>query len=293
MPARTGEEAAPYALRSHDSVRATFETEWFARLLPGLLRRAGGGELLDLGCADGAMALLAGGGLTRYVGVDLAPRSDDARLIRHDLRDGLGPVGPRPFDLYLGTFGLASHLAPVELRRLMGEIAAHARPGAVVALEALGVFSLEWPRLWDRPAGRRRTIPYRLASEVMVHPWAPRELAAVFREAGVEPLWTLDRTLQAGPKLGEEGYWPGLPSVRPALNALLDGRETERDREELAAPLPPLPAGEPALVHHTLAARRQAVVRGSAAAAVEIWNLEPRTGGGFGHGLLLVGRLRG
>jgi SAM-dependent methyltransferase len=292
MPAGTGEAAAPYALQGHDSVRATFEMEWFARLIPRLLHEAGGGELLDLGCGDGAAARLAGGGLKRYVGVDLAPPPGDGRLLRHDLRDGLGPVGTRPFDLYLGTFGIASHLAPGELRRLVREIAAHARPGALVALEALGLLSLEWPRLWARPAGPRRTIPYRLATEVMVHPWAPGELGAMLREAGVEPLWARDRTLQAGPKLGEEGYWPGLPSLRPALNALLDGCGTRHDRAELGAPLPPLPAGEPALVHHTLAARRHALVRRPPASPAAIWGLEPPTRGGFGHGLMLVGRVR-
>jgi SAM-dependent methyltransferase len=290
MPSRTGEAAKPYAF--HDAVRSTFEAQWFARLIPWLLRRAGGGELLDLGCGDGDVARLAGGGLRRYVGVDLSPRSDDPRLLRHDLRDGLGPVGARPFDLYLGTFGIASHLAPAELRRLVRDIARHARPGAVVALEALGLFSLEWPRLWDRPVGSSRAIPYRLATEVTVHPWAPRELGGVFREAGIEPLWARDRTLQAGPKLGEERYWPGLPSVRPALNSLLDGHSTRRNHDELVAPLPPLPAGEPALLHHALAACRHALVRRALPSAAAIWGLEPRTGGGFGHGLLLVGRVR-
>jgi SAM-dependent methyltransferase len=201
-----GEAAAPYVVQGHDAVRATFETDWFARLIPGLLAEAGGGELLDLGCGDGMAARLAGGRLTRYLGVDLAPPQDGhGRLdfLRHDLRDGLGAVGVRPFDLYLGTFGVASHLSPSELRRLLRDIAAHARAGAIVALETLGLFSLEWPRLWSRPPGPARTIPYRLSGEVTVHPWAPAELYAMFREAGIEPLRAHDRTLQAGPKTGE------------------------------------------------------------------------------------------
>jgi SAM-dependent methyltransferase len=289
-----GEAATPYVLQGHDAVRTTFETHWLARVVAGLLTEAGGGELLDLGCGDGAVARLAGGRLTRYLGVDLAPpRDGDGRLdfLRHDLRDGLGAVGSRPFDLYLGTFGVASHLAPSELRRLLGDIAAHARPGAVVALEALGLFSLEWPRLWSRPPGAARTIPYRLAAEVPVHPWAPGELYAMFDEAGIEPISAHDRTLQAGPKTGEGGYWPGLPRLRGALNALLAGSRSEHAVGELAAPLPPLPAGEPALVHHTLAARRRALARRGPPSAASVWSLEPPTGGGFGHGLLVVGRI--
>lgn len=162
MPSGTGEAARPNAFQGHDAVRSTFEAGWFTRLIPWLLSRAGGGELLDLGCGD----------------------------------------------------------------------------------------------------------------------------------AGIEPLLARDRTLQAGPKLGEEGYWPGLPSVRPALNALVDGPGTAHDRDELAAALPPLPAGDPALLHHALAARRRALMRRPGASAAAIWSLEPPTGGGFGHGLLLVGRVR-
>jgi SAM-dependent methyltransferase len=288
MPAGT-REAALYALQGHDAVRSTFETQWFARLIPRLLREAGGGELVDLGCGDGSAARLAGRGLTRYLGVDLAPPLE-RHYVRHDLRDGLGPIGARPFDVYLGTFGVASHLRPSELRRLLREIVAHARPGALVALEALGQFSLEWPRLWSCPPGPARTIPYRLAGDVAVHPWAPRELYAMFREAGLEPLRAHDRTLQAGPKTGEGRYWPGLPCVRGALNALLDGGASG---PALAAPLPPLPAGEAALVHHTLAARRRALVGDPTLSPEAVWGLEPPTSGGFGHGLVMVGRVRG
>jgi SAM-dependent methyltransferase len=289
MPVRTRQAAAPYSVQSDDAVRSTFETQWFARLIPRLLREAGGGELLDLGCGNGAAARLAGRGLTRYVGVDLTPPSDPGYVL-HDLRDGMGPVGARPFDVYLGTFGVASHLRPPELRRLLRDIAAHARPGAVVALEALGQFSLEWPRLWSTPPGPARTIPYRLACDAAVHPWAPRELYELFVEAGMDPVGAQDRTLQAGPKTGEGRYWPGLPCVRSALNALLAGADSAH---ALATPLPPLPAGEAALIHHTLAARRRALVCGGKLSPQGVWDLEPPTGGGFGHGLVAVGRVRG
>jgi SAM-dependent methyltransferase len=292
MRAETGGVAASYALQGHDAVRSVFESRWFARLVPRLLREAGGGELLDLGCGSGEVAGLAGDGLTRYVGVDLAPPTG-GRFVQHDLRDGLGPVGGRPFHLYLGAFGIASHLAPAELRRLLGEIGAHARPGAIVAIEALGLLSLEWPRLWGRPPGTARTIPYRLAADVEVHPWAPRELGAMLHEAGIEPLRALDRTLQAGPKTGEGRYWPGLPAVRGALNALMaGGPDGGTHLAELSAPLPPLPAGRAALVHHTLAGRRRALAAERSLSPESFWALEPQTGGGFGHGLLVVGRVR-
>jgi SAM-dependent methyltransferase len=287
----TGAPAAdPYAVQGHDRVRETFELDFFARLLPRLLH---GPSMLDLGCGDGQAATLAGPGLRRYTGVDLAPPAAEG-FVAHDLRQGLGPVGDRPYGLYLGTFGLASHLRPGELRRLLFEIARHARPGAVVALEALGLGSLEWPGIWDSRPGAARELPYRLAADVPVHPWAPGELAALYEEAGIRALTALDRSVQTGPKLGTHRYWPGLPSLRGALNSLLADEPPEAARAALAAPLPPLPAGRAALVHHALAARRRRVAERLPAAelARAIWALEPAIGGGYGHGLSVVGRVR-
>jgi SAM-dependent methyltransferase len=292
MRADTAE--APYAAARHDVVRQELETAWFARLVPGLLRASGGGAVLDLGCGDGLVRRLAGPGLTRYAGVDLS-RREEPGFIAHDLRHGLGPVGRAPFDLYLGTFGIASHVSPDELGRLLREIARHARPGSLVAVEALGLRSLEWPRLWDTPPGPQRTLPYRLGSDVPVHPWAPAELAARYESAGIRPLWALDRSVQAGPKAGDGRYWPGLPRLRAALNALLAGDAAKGAVAELTAPLPPLPADSAALVHQALAARRRALLgrgaRDPRALARAVWELEPTSGGGWGHGLLVVGRV--
>jgi SAM-dependent methyltransferase len=290
---RLGETAArPYARQGHDPVRRRFEECAFARLVPRLLGAAGG-ALLDLGCGDARAAGLAGGRLTRYLGIDLQPAAAGRPAIAHDLRDGLGPVGRRPFDVYLGTFGIASHLSPDELQRLLGQIARHARRGSLVALEALGLYSLEWPRLWGTPAGAARTIPYRLGADVLVHPWAPAELFERFEAAGIEPLGARDRTLQAGPKLAESRYWPGLPPVRKALAELLAGGSPG---DALTSPLPPLPAARPARLHHALAERRREMVPAAGgngpALAEAIWALEPPSGGGYGHGLLVLGRVR-
>lgn len=290
---RLGETAArPYAWQGHDVVRGTFEERGLARILRRLLDAAGG-ELLDLGCGDGLAARLAGARLTRYLGLDLRPTATGLPTLAHDLRDGLGPVGRRPFDVYLGSFGIASHLSPGELQRLLGRIARHGHRGSLIALEALGLYSLEWPRLWGTPPGAARTIPYRLGADVPVHPWAPGELLERFQAAGIEPLGARDRTLQAGPKLAESRYWPGLPPVRAALATLLAGGPAG---DALTGPLAPLPAGLPARLHHTLAERRRETVAAAAAGgpalAEAIWALEPPTGGGYGHGLLILGRVR-
>lgn len=322
--------AAAYAIGRHDRVRETLESEFFAALMARLIALAGGGRLLDLGCGDGLLARLARPGSIEYTGVDF--RSFDGpfpgRLVAHDLREGLGPVGGAPYDVYMGTFGVASHLAPGELRRLLADIAGHARQGSVVAIEALGLHSLEWPRLWDSAPGRERTLSYRLRADVCVHPWSPRELAGLYEEAGIRPVAALDRSVQAGPKTARSEYWPGLPPLRDALNALMGTEQAEPAQPPLALRdavdalrdrLPPLPAGFAARAHHSLALRRGAVLaqRGAgalarreevrarrdapraprdadpfgASTARAVWGLEPRSGRGLGHGLTVVGRV--
>ena len=87
-----------------------------------------------------------------------------------------------------------------------------------------------------------------------------------------------------------------MPGLRSSLNDLLAGTAPcARARAALMSPLPPLPAGPAARLHHGLTARRRHLVerspsRGSALAGA-VWALEPATAGGYGHGLLAVGRV--
>jgi hypothetical protein len=291
-PRQTGHA---YLGHSRDAVRETFERGFFEREIDRLLGEAPGGRVIELGCADGLVPQVAGDRLDGYLGVDLHPPAlpDDPAFMAHDLSEGLGPVGDEPFDLYFASFGVASHLSPWALERLCAEIAAHARPGSLVALEALGLFSLEWPSLWDTAPGTERTLGYRLAGETEVHPWSATELAELLSSAGIEPTRTADRSIQAGPKVGEGRYWPGLPPVRHALNALVEGSREHLD--DLSAPLPPLPAHPAAGVHHELVVRRRELLadageRSAQELARAVWALEPDTGEGYGHGLMIFGR---
>ena len=292
------QEATAYAAETHDRVRDQFERTALERTVGRLLPK--GGTLLDLGCGHGLARGLGAARLGGYLGVDMRDPGPGlpGRFVMGDLREGLPSLGGERFDLGLAAFGLASHLSPAQLKRVLGQLARRARPGALVAIEALGLHSLEWPLLWDRPVGSARTISYRLGADVPVHPWAPRELCALLEEAGMKPLVARDRSVQAGPKAGEDRYWP-LPPLRRALDTLLTETETEaagdEARDALATPLGPLPPGPAAVIHHALARRRRELVADrtheSASLARAVWELEPRSGGGYGHGLLVVARV--
>jgi hypothetical protein len=311
-----GHAASAYAVQGHDQTREAFETTFFAGLLPRLIDEAGGGgAVLDLGCGDGLAARLAGGAIRRWTCVSRL-EACPARWSSMICAAGSGRWARSPSTSTWPPFGVASHLAPAELRELLREISRHGRRGSVVALEGLGLHSLESPGIWETEPGPDRALAYRLDSDVSVHPWAPRELAAMYEEAGIRPLRALDRTVQTGPKAGDGRYWPGLPALRRAMNGLLDGKAGEADQSALSRFLPPLPAGMAARVHHDLAARRRRLVyahadrtaaersgaagpgeaaaeRGGALArlARAVWALEPRSGGGFGHGLTVLGRV--
>ena len=200
-----GHAAEAYAVQGHDGMREAFEVSFFARLPPRLIEEAGGaGAVLDLGCGDGLAARLCGAELGRYCGVDLRepPGGIAGEMVKHDLRDGLGPVGREPFDGYLATFGVASHLAPSELRKLVGDIARHRRSGSLVALEASACTPSSGPSSGRpgqvpparSPTGWARTCPFTRGPRGS---WQP-----LYEEAGIEPLRALDRTVQTGPKAG-------------------------------------------------------------------------------------------
>jgi SAM-dependent methyltransferase len=284
----------PWAVRPGDPVRRRFELPFFESLVRCVFDAAPGARVLDLGCGDGLVMRLGGKHVASYLGVDLFP-GEDVPAIRWDLREGLGPAAAHgPFDVCFGTFGVASHMAPGELGRLLSEVACVAAPGALVAIEALGLFSLEWPGIWYTRPGPARTLSYKLAGDVVVHPWSPAELRARFVAGGLRWLGAIDRTVQAGPKLGE--YWPGLPRVRKELAALATG-----DRpaiHALRARLPPLPAHPAASSHRVLADSRRALIARAEAAglaprslAAAVWAIEPATSRGLGHGLVALGRV--
>lgn len=264
----------------HDNVRAHWEDELTRSVLRPFLRarleackaERRGLRVLDLGCGAGQgyelitqirrsdssldespRHLLEAGDFELYLGIDLSPSmvSQGRANYRHvghvgfaevDLREGLGAAArERPFDVYFSSYGALSHLTARDLEARLCEIARHAGPGALVVLDLVGRFSLEWPGYWtarteeekvrpysmsylfpreERDRGRIESFPLRFWSGKEVH----RMCAQVSAESGVQVRVEelLDRSIFVGRHVDTREYGTRLPPLRRLVNRLYE-----------------------------------------------------------------------
>jgi hypothetical protein len=147
----------------------------------------------------------------------------------------------RPFDLYYSSYGSFSHLSASGMRRLLLDIAAHARPGALVVLDLIGRLSIEWPRYWDarREADKVRdyTMNYlylgnRAAMDAAEHfPirfWTGAEVRRLARACGFDVVEQVDCSILVGRHVDTREYNPNAGQWRRAVNSLhQDFRRTD------------------------------------------------------------------
>jgi len=276
----------------YDNVRTYWEDELTRRqirpFVKAALRSCGPGRglrVLDLGCGagqglelltripekdlnmdDAPRYVLPAGRVGSYLGLDLSSamveqgrenHSDQGRVrfLQADLDEGLGPAAAEePFDLYFSSYGALSHLQAKSLRRLVVEIGRHARPGAVVVLDLVGRYSLEWTGYWRARDESEKVRQYAMSylyeesqrdnGEVESFPlrfWTGEEVRDLCRELGARsgvrfrPSLVLDRSLFVGRHVDTREYGCTLPPLRGLTNRLFEQNVRTR-LEDLLVP---------------------------------------------------------
>ena len=249
-----------------DWVKRAWEEPAFHRHLEAALARASGHglradlDVLDIGCGTGvaldlllATPSLAAGRfrLARATGLDLdegllaiarTRYADDPRVafVNGDL-SAVPDTGPH--DLVLSSGVPFSHLTPDRLEPALARIAQVALTGAqdpgvaLLIVDVLGRYSLEWTSRWDRVRWDYRMSFFATDGVVPATPmttWDGVELAATIRRAAasagaeVADLMMVDRSLAVGRHTMTGDYTPGLPRLRDLVDALADpGSDSE------------------------------------------------------------------
>ena len=243
-----------------DWVKRAWEEPAFRRHLEAALARAAGHglradlDVLDIGCGTGvaldlllATPSLAAGHfrLARATGLDLdegllaiarSRYADDARVafVNGDL-SAAPDTGPH--DLVLSSGVPFSHLTPDRLEPALARIAQVALTGApdpgvaLLIVDVLGRYSLEWTSRWDRVRWDYRMSFFATDGVIPTTPmttWDGAELAATIGRAAatagaeVADLMMVDRSLAVGRHTMTGEYTPGLPRLRDLVDALAD-----------------------------------------------------------------------
>jgi len=181
-------------------------------------------------------------GLTNYEGF----RNVDFR--QADLRDGISVLASElPFDMYFSSYGALSHLDGAHLKRCLVQIVKHASPGALVVLDLMGRYSLEWPGYWNMVSEDETVRSYsmsylydeaeRRSNDVetfSIRFWTGEEVRDLCRElsadtgVAVEAAEVLDRSIFVGRHVDTREYGCRLPPLRSLVNRLYEQNHRTR-----------------------------------------------------------------
>lgn len=259
----------------HDNVRCYWEdqlTRIFLRPhINGYMRRTGKKQLriLDLGSGSGQgyeqlthiprrdlsldenlEYVLTDENIALYLGVDLSQfmieqgrdnyaHYPNVRFEQADLREGLGAAkAEKPFDIYYSSYGALSHLDYDGVQNLLTDIVDHADANALIVLDLLGRYSLEWPDYWqigDNDAVRRYSMSYlydeeeRETAEIesfWMRYWTGEEIHRLCEQISQTSNGNLqvaalqDRSLMVGRHVDTREYGTFVPPLRRTVNRM-------------------------------------------------------------------------
>jgi len=271
-----------------DWVKREWEEPAFHRHLDAALRRARtlgmrpDIDVLDIGCGtgvaldllltvpaltDGTLSLERATGLdldSSLLGIAQERFATDPRIgfVRGDMSD-VPDTGPH--DLVLSSGVPFSHLEPSVLEQALTRLAAVAvGPGstdarvALLVVDVLGRYSLEWTTRWDRTRWDYRMSFFATDADATATPmttWDGSALRGLIERSAaaagtrVADLTLVDRSLAVGRHMMTGEYTPQLPRLRDLVDALA---ETDLDvaASELRIDLELPDAPDAVLAHH-------------------------------------------
>lgn len=228
-------------------------------------------RILDLGCGSGQgyeqlskigkrdisldlkdSFILPAERISLYFGVDISEEmlekgrenyADKREMVfrKMDLRNGLDErvVGKRPYDIYFSSYAALSHLDYGRVRKLVSDIAEHSAPHALLVLDFLGRYSIEWPRYWDAKSEDQKMREYSMSylytngalseeepEKFTLRFWTGDEIAGlceeVRKESGisVRPLEVFDRSVFVGRHVDTREYNKWVKPLRKRVNRL-------------------------------------------------------------------------
>ncbi len=249
----------------HDNVRRYWEDRVTRSFMRPHLRRIAkrGFRILDLGCGAGQgyelltridrndmsldaehHHLLEKDDIALYFGMDLseemirqgAANYADREYMSFavgDLRDGLDGVRDEaPFDLYYSSYGSFSHLSYSDFQKLLADVVNHAEDGALLVMDMLGRWSLEWPGYWGAETESEKVRDYSMSyvydeaqrealdiEHFNIRYWTGDEVYRVCQEVStsegrIVPLTLMDRSVMVGRHIDTNEYGAKLPPIR-------------------------------------------------------------------------------
>ncbi len=145
----------------------------------------------------------------------------NVRFIKHQFTTGLGIIGKAEpaFDIYFSTQGILSQLQPEQFRKLLTEIALHAKSGSVIVLDFLAKYGFKTKKRWT--------------TEIQPHLWCNTALKQITNAVQDETGVRLNLTYQYDRAIL-------VPSKRPYLNQLFQ-KDVRTDLENLKIDVETLP----------------------------------------------------
>jgi len=253
-----------------DEVTRLFLRQYLKEIVDEKARKLERLRVLDLGCGAGdgydlltgitakdvgiyeyAVSLINDDLLGFYKGIDLNidlisqavelyGGNDKVVFTPGDLSGGLD-IEDETFDVYFSSYGTMSHFTSQQMIKLLSDIAAHSKNGALVVLDWLGRYSYEWQDLWSLNFDDEEFMDYRISyiyppeerDSVDIQSFklkllAEREVTDIVRGAEaisgvkIEVQKLFDRSIFVGRHMDTADYNHHCTPVREAVNSLLE-----------------------------------------------------------------------